>query len=48
MAFSEQELALLQKGPKYNLHKKPKKLTQNLALEAETAIAHLPPSLRKL
>jgi len=41
IAFSEQELALLQKGPKYNLHNKPKNWIQNLALEAETAIAHL-------
>jgi hypothetical protein len=35
-------MSLLQKGPKYNLHSKPKTWKQNLALEAETAILHLP------
>ena len=48
IAFSEQELALLQKGPKYNLHNKPKNWIQNLALEAETAIAHLPSADREV
>jgi len=43
ITFSEQELTLLQKGPKYNLHNKPNNWIQNLALEAETAITHLPP-----
>ena len=41
-------MALLQKGPKYNLHSKPKNRIQNLALEAETAISHLPPSEREV
>ena len=40
--FLEPEMALLQKGPKYNLHHKPKNQIQNLALEAETAVSHLP------
>jgi hypothetical protein len=42
ISFSEPEMTLLQKGPKYNLHDKPKNWIQNLALEAETAISHLP------
>jgi hypothetical protein len=41
--FSEQEMMLLEKGPKYNLHAKPKDWIRNLTLEAETAITHLPP-----
>jgi hypothetical protein len=41
--FSDNEMALLQKGPKYNLHTKNRDWIQNLALEAETAISHLPP-----
>jgi hypothetical protein len=44
ISFSEPEMALLQKDPKYNLHNKPKDWIQNLALEAETAISYLPPS----
>jgi hypothetical protein len=36
-------MALLQKGPKYNLHTKKKDWIQNLALETETAISQLPP-----
>ena len=40
--FSEPEMALLQKGPKYNQHDKPKDWIQNLALEAEKAISRLP------
>ena len=50
--FSEQEMTLLEKGPKYNLHSKPKDWIRNLALEAETAITQLPPhrprSLQKI
>jgi acetyl/propionyl-CoA carboxylase alpha subunit len=38
ITFSKQEMAMLQKGLKYNLHSKPKNWLQNLALEAETAI----------
>jgi len=40
--LSNHEMSLLQKGPKYNLHNKPKNWIQNLALETETAISHLP------
>ena len=46
--FSEQEMKLLEKGPKYNLHSKPKDFIQTLALEAETAITHLPPTDREV
>jgi len=46
--FSERELTLLEKGPKYNLHSKPKDWIQNLALEAETAIMQLPPTDREV
>jgi hypothetical protein len=46
--MTEPEIALLQKGPKYNLHDKPKGWIQNLALEAETAISRLPPSEREV
>ena len=41
--FSEQEMTLLEKGPKYILHSKPKDWIRNLALEAETTITKLPP-----
>ena len=41
--FSVDELALLNKGLKYNLHHKPKQWITTLALEAETAISYLPP-----
>jgi hypothetical protein len=34
IAFSEQELVPLQKGPKYNLHNKPKKLDTELGLRS--------------
>jgi hypothetical protein len=40
--FSGNELTLLNKGLKYNLNYKPKNWVKNLALEAETAIMHLP------
>ena len=48
ISFSEPEMALLQKGPKYNLHDKPKDWIENLALEAETAIARLPHTEREV
>jgi len=48
ISFTEPEMALLQKGPKYNLHDKPKNWIRNLALEAETAISSLPPSQREI
>jgi hypothetical protein len=48
ISFSDQEMSLLQKGPKYNLHTKNKDWVQNLALEAETAISQLPPSERDI
>jgi len=38
MNFSEQEMTLLEKGHKYNLHSKSKDWIRNLALEAQTAI----------
>jgi hypothetical protein len=41
-------MALLHKGPKYNLHAKKKNWIQNLTLEAETAISKLPPSDRDM
>ena len=44
--FSKSEMALLQKGIKYNIHSKPKNWIHNLALEAETAITQLPPNER--
>jgi len=43
ITFSEQEMTLLEKGPKHNLHSRPTYWIRNLALEAETAIIHLPP-----
>jgi hypothetical protein len=46
--FSKSETTLLQKSLKYNLLSKPKHWIQNLALEAETAIALLPPSEREV
>jgi len=47
ITFSENEAALLQKGPKYNLHSKKKNWLLNLALEAETAITQLPTTDRE-
>jgi len=41
-------MSLLQKGPKYNIHTKSRNWIQNLALEAETAISHLPPTDREV
>ena len=46
--FSETEMALLQKGPKYNLHNKPKDWIQSLTVEAETAISRLPHTEREV
>ena len=46
ITFTDHELSLLQKGPKYNLHTKRQNWIQNLALEAETAISQLPTSNR--
>jgi hypothetical protein len=42
--FANNEMTLLQKGLKYNLHTKQKNWIQDLALEAETAIQKLPTS----
>jgi len=44
IVFSEPEMTILQKGPNYNIHSTPKNWFQTLALEAEAAITHLPPS----
>jgi hypothetical protein len=38
--FTEEEIQLLSKGPKYNLHFKPKHWLKTLALEVETAISY--------
>jgi hypothetical protein len=46
ISLSKSEMALLQKGLKYNLHNKQKTWIQNLAIEAETAISKLPTSDR--
>ena len=43
ITFTDNEMTLLQKGPKYNPHTKKKDCIQNLALETETAISKLPP-----
>jgi hypothetical protein len=40
--FTDTEMQLLNKGLKYNLHHKHKKLIQTLAIEADTAISQLP------
>jgi hypothetical protein len=39
--FTHEEIQLLNKGLKYNLHHKNEKWIETLALEAETAISHL-------
>ena len=44
--FSNNEMRLLHKGLKYNMHTKKKNWVQTLALEAETAITHLPTTER--
>ena len=41
--FTNEELTLLNKGLKYNLHHKPKHWIKDLGLEAECAITLLPP-----
>jgi hypothetical protein len=46
--FSDAEMALLQKGLKYNLHTKHNDWLKNLALEAETAIAYIPTADRDI
>jgi len=46
--FTRSETTLLQKGLKYNTHAKGKNWIQNLALEAETAISHLPTNEREV
>ena len=48
ITFSEQEMTLLEKGPKHNLHSRPTYWIRNLALEAETAIMQLPPTDREV
>jgi hypothetical protein len=40
--FTEDDLHLLDKGLKYNLHKNPKIWTITLAIEADTAVRALP------
>ena len=47
ISFSNTEMSLLQKGPKYNLHTKNRNWIQNLALKAETAITQLPTNERE-
>jgi hypothetical protein len=42
--FTDREAALLNTGPKYNLHTKTADWLTTLALEAETAINQLPPA----
>ena len=46
ISFTDNEMKLLQKGLKYNIHAKNKDWLKNLALEAETAITKLPTSDR--
>jgi hypothetical protein len=41
ITFSNKEIELLEKGPKYNIHHKKKHWLTNLALKAETAISLL-------
>jgi hypothetical protein len=48
LPFSEREMTLLQKGLKYNLHMKHRNWLKNLALEAETAVSHLPTADRDI
>ena len=44
--FTNNEISLLEKGPKYNLHSRKNNWLTTLALEAETAITSLPTSDR--
>jgi len=46
--FSAPEITILEKGPKYNIHSKLKNWLRTLALEAETAISHVPPQDREV
>jgi hypothetical protein len=46
ITFTDHEMTLLQKGPRYNLHPRKKDWIQNLALETEIAISKLHPSER--
>jgi hypothetical protein len=39
--FATQEIVLLEKGLKYNLHWKPKNWMERVALDAETAISYV-------
>jgi hypothetical protein len=47
ITFSDNEMSLLQKGPRYNILAKRRNWIQNLALEAETAITQLPANERE-
>ena len=47
ISFTNTEMSLLQKDPKYNIHAKDRNWIQNLGLEAETAIAQLPTNERE-
>jgi hypothetical protein len=40
--FTNNELKLLEKGPKYNIHNHKENWVTTLALEAETAMTHVP------
>jgi hypothetical protein len=42
IVLSNDELSLLNKGPKYNLHSKRKNWLHTLAFETDAAISHLP------
>lgn len=42
VAFSDDEMLLLNKGLKYNLHHKPKRWLQTLGIKADTAVNMLP------
>jgi hypothetical protein len=46
ISFSNTEISLLQKGPKYNVYAQKRNWIQNLELEAETAITQLPTNER--
>jgi len=47
ISFSNTEMSLLQKAPKYNIHAKERNWIQNLGLETETAITQLPTNERE-
>jgi hypothetical protein len=47
ISFSNSEMSLLQKGPKYNIHGKPRNWIQNMGLEADTTISQLPTNERE-